>query len=141
MANIVELHSMSNEKLQEMLENAHEEMFNLRFQQAGAQLNNPLRVRQVRREIAQLNSVLHNRELAIREAANQPEIARKLASKGWSASAQYMYEDAGWQVSFSEAGKSLATALVNLNKKRPTTRRQREKKGAPQRVVRHSVEG
>ena len=79
MANIVELREMSDDKLEEMLENAREEMFNLRFQQATAQLDNHARVRIVRREIAQVETVLHMRKLAIDTAAIEPDIAAALS--------------------------------------------------------------
>ena len=36
MLNIVELREMSDDRLEEMVENAREEMFNLRFQKASA---------------------------------------------------------------------------------------------------------
>ncbi len=39
MASIVELRDLSDEKLEEKLENAREEMFNLRFQHASARLD------------------------------------------------------------------------------------------------------
>ncbi len=41
---------------------SREEMFNLRFQQATAQLENHSRVKIVRREIAQIETVLHMRQ-------------------------------------------------------------------------------
>ena len=38
------------------------EQFNLRFQQASGQLENTARVRQVRREIARIKTVLHGKQ-------------------------------------------------------------------------------
>ena len=38
------------------------EQFNLRFQQASGQLENTARVRQVRREIARIKTVLHEKQ-------------------------------------------------------------------------------
>ena len=43
-----------SDKLEEMLENAREEMFNLRFRNASAQLEDYSRLKAVRREIAQI---------------------------------------------------------------------------------------
>ena len=79
MLNIVELREMSGDRLEEMLENAREEMFNLRFQQASARLENYARLKEVRREIAQLQTVLHQRSLAVESAIAQPALAKALA--------------------------------------------------------------
>ncbi len=81
MLNVVELREMSGDKLREMLENAREEMFNLRFQKASARLENYARLKQVRREIAQLETVLHMRQQAKDVAAQEPEIASVLAGQ------------------------------------------------------------
>ena len=142
MANIVELREMSDEKLEEMLENAREEMFNLRFQKAIAQLQNSVRIRHVRREMAQIQEVMHKRVLAKEVAASQPEIAAVLQGKESFATARYVYEASAWQVVFEDGdGKELATATVNLNKKQPKTRRQRAAKGQPQLVTSFDVAG
>lgn len=44
-----------------------EELFNLRFQHATGQLDNPMRIRQVKRSIAQLKTIVRERELNIRQ--------------------------------------------------------------------------
>lgn len=139
MANIVELRDMSNEKLEEMLENGREEMFNLRFQHAGARVSDTNRIRIVRREVAQIQSVLHNRSLAIETAAAHAEIAPALSGKEWDATAKYVYEDSGWSVVFSADNAEVATALVNLNAKKPKTRRQRLTKATRERVVSYDL--
>ncbi len=136
MANIVELNQMSNDKLGKMLEDAREEMFNLRFQKASARLENTARLRKVRREVAQLETVLHQRQLVTEAAAAQPEIASRLNGTEWQANARYIYEDSAWQVEFNDkGGKKLATAWVDLNKSRPQGRTARQ----PQRVIRHEL--
>lgn len=119
MANIVELREMSNDKLQELLENAREEMFNLRFQNASARLEDYSRLKHVRREIARLESVLHMRSLARDSAVAMPEIAAALSGRNWRANARFSYEDSIWLVEFvDEDGSELASATVNLNRKR-----------------------
>lgn len=136
MANIVELNQMSNDKLEKTLEEAREEMFNLRFQVASARLENTARLRQVRREVAQLETVLHQRQLATDVAAGEPEIAQRLKGAEWQANARYVYEDSAWQVEFNDkGGKKLATAWVNLNKARPKGRSAKQ----PKLVVRHEL--
>lgn len=139
MANIVELREKSDEQLEEMLANGREEMFNLRFQKAISQLKDGLRIRTVRREMAQAQSVLGNRQLAIAAAASQPEVAAALGGSEWDATARYVYEDQGFQVEFTNGGATVATALVDLNKKAPKTRRQRDAKAARQLVMRYAI--
>lgn len=126
MANIVELRDFSSEVLIEKLEDARAEMFNLRFQNAAARLSDTNRIRIVRREIAQMETLLHQRQLAIDLAAKQPDTESLIAGKAWTAVANFNYEDSAWLVKFSdESGSELAVTHVNLNKKRPKTRRER----------------
>lgn len=47
-----------------MLAEARREYFNLRFQQATRQLDNPARIKQVRKRIARILTILRERELA-----------------------------------------------------------------------------
>ena len=42
-----------------------EELFNLRFQLATGQLENPMRIREVRKSIARVKTILRERELGI----------------------------------------------------------------------------
>ena len=124
MAHIVELRQMSDDQLAERLEDAREEMFNLRFQKASARLEDTSRLRFVRREIAQMKEVLHKRRLAVDAAARVPEIAAILNGKTWDAQTRFIYEDSAWEVSFLDgSGNEIASAMVNLNQKR---RRDRE---------------
>ena len=123
-----------DDKLLELLENGREEMFNLRFQKATAQLDNHARVKIVRREIAQIETVLHMRNKAIETAAGDPEIAQKLADQTWSANSHFEYEESAWQVDFfNEDGNEIASAFVDLNRKRAIGRKGRQA-GQPQLV-------
>ncbi len=140
MANIVELREMSNEKLDEMLENAREEMFNLRFRKASGQLEDYSRLKEVRREIAQLETVLHMRQLAVDTAVSEPAIASVLTDKEWEASAAFDYEESVWQVEFAdEDGNDLASVAVNLNKKQNLSKRQEKQKGRPKLVISYEI--
>jgi len=58
-----ELRAMTQAELQQSLEELYQELFNLRFQLATQQLADTSRVRQVRRDIARANTVLHELEL------------------------------------------------------------------------------
>ncbi|NJN55229.1 MAG: 50S ribosomal protein L29 [Anaerolineae bacterium] len=141
MANIVELRSMSEEKLEKMLEDAREELFNLRFRRASGQLEDYSRLKVARRDIAQLETVLHMRKLAVQTAVAQPEIASALSGQEWTADAHFNYESSAWQVEFASGNKKLASAVVNLNKKRPRNKKEAEAKGQPQFVTSYSVAG
>lgn len=66
-----EIRELTLEELKLKLEDANEELANLRIQKALGQLNNPLRIRIVRREIARLKTVLHEYELGIRVRAGE----------------------------------------------------------------------
>ncbi|UOQ57960.1 50S ribosomal protein L29 [Leucobacter allii] len=77
---ITELDSFENERLAEELKKAKAELFNLRFQSATGQLESHGRVRQVKRDIARIYTVLRERELGIRAtpaAAPAPAKAKK----------------------------------------------------------------
>jgi large subunit ribosomal protein L29 len=58
-------------EIRQRLEDSLEELQNLRFQHATHQLDNPLRIRTVRRDIARLKTVLHEIELGIRKTVKQ----------------------------------------------------------------------
>ncbi len=60
----VEIRNLSDIDLGRKLDEAHQEMFNLRFQYATGQLKNTSRLNEVRREIAQLRTIMRERELA-----------------------------------------------------------------------------
>lgn len=56
------LREMTTHELLEQLERDRQEQFNLRFQAATQQLENPRRLREVRRNIARILTILHQRE-------------------------------------------------------------------------------
>ena len=58
---IKEIVDKSDEELKDELVKLKKEAFNLRFQKAGGQLENPARVRFVRRSIAQILTVLNSK--------------------------------------------------------------------------------
>ncbi|HEY7469513.1 MAG TPA: 50S ribosomal protein L29 [Acidimicrobiia bacterium] len=64
-----EMREMSREELVEALAEAKEEQFNLRFQLATNQLDNHARIKDVRRDIARILTVLRERERATSSAA------------------------------------------------------------------------
>ena len=56
-----DLRTRSHDELSEQADNLGKEIFNLRFQRASGQLENTARVRQVRREIARIKTILGER--------------------------------------------------------------------------------
>jgi large subunit ribosomal protein L29 len=73
MANTSELRELNDETLLQRLAEAREEHFNLRFQNATGQLDNTTRLRDVRRDIARLLTLLRQREIQAAEAADSQE--------------------------------------------------------------------
>ena len=72
--NLPEIREMDRDELMEALAEAKEEQFNLRFQVATNQLDNTSRIKDVKRDIARILTVLRERELAA--AASVEESAR-----------------------------------------------------------------
>ena len=62
--NANELRDKTPDQLREELTNLKKESFNLRFQQASGQLENTSRVRDVRRDIARVQTILSERRTA-----------------------------------------------------------------------------
>ncbi|MBO0737817.1 MAG: 50S ribosomal protein L29 [Alphaproteobacteria bacterium] len=56
-----DVRARTDDELASELDNLGKEIFNLRFQRANSQLENTARVRQVRREIARIKTVLGER--------------------------------------------------------------------------------
>ena len=63
-----ELAEVTDIELEHRLNEAKEELFNLRFQNATGQLDNTARLRQVRKDIARIETLLREREIAAAEA-------------------------------------------------------------------------
>ena len=57
-----ELNALSLEDLGHQVSDLREELFNLRFQHATGQLDNPMRLGQVRKDIARALTVLRQKE-------------------------------------------------------------------------------
>lgn len=62
--NALELRAMTYAELGEALGEAKEELFNLRFQLATNQLDNTTRIKEVRRDIARMRTVMREQEIA-----------------------------------------------------------------------------
>lgn len=62
------MRDMSINELEQNLVELKGELFNLRFQMATGQLENPMRVRDVKKSIARIKTILRERELKSVEA-------------------------------------------------------------------------
>jgi len=58
-----EIRALTTEEIQARLEEAYQELFNLRFQMATRQLKDPNRITEVKRDIARMKTILREREL------------------------------------------------------------------------------
>ena len=58
-------HEMSTDELQKNLNDARQELMNLRFQQATGELTDYTRMSQMRRQIARLLTILREQELKV----------------------------------------------------------------------------
>ena len=60
-----ELRNKSVEELNKSVADLKTELFNLRFQHATGELDNPMRINKVKKDIARVKTVLRERELNI----------------------------------------------------------------------------
>lgn len=60
-----EVRQLSEAELNSKLLDLKAELFNLRFQLATGQLDNPLRIKAVRKDIARVKTIVRERELGI----------------------------------------------------------------------------
>lgn len=63
MQHTADIRAMSDVELDTAIENARREIFNLRFQKATGRLSNTARTRVVRRDLARLLTIRHERAL------------------------------------------------------------------------------
>jgi large subunit ribosomal protein L29 len=59
-----DVRDLTNDELQERIQELKEEQFRLRFRSATMQLENPKILMQIRRDIARIKTILRERELA-----------------------------------------------------------------------------
>lgn len=62
---IEEIREISSEEAQKKILELKQELFNMRFQKSMNQLQNPMRIRYLRKTIARINTVLRQKELQI----------------------------------------------------------------------------
>lgn len=79
--NVDALREMTSADLGERLDEVKEEFFNLRFQNATGQLENFAQIKQVKREIARINTLVHERELGIEIEPKPQKVAKAKPKK------------------------------------------------------------
>jgi len=60
-----EIRDLTTAEIEEKIKSLKEELFNLRFQLATGQLENTARIREVRKAIARMKTVIREREIGI----------------------------------------------------------------------------
>ena len=61
---VTELRELSAEELTTKLAEMKQELFNLRFQHATNQLDNPIKIVAVKRDIARINTIIREQEIS-----------------------------------------------------------------------------
>jgi large subunit ribosomal protein L29 len=64
-----QIRDLTNEELLQRRRDLEEELFNLRLRQSTQYLDNPLKVRTLRRELARVNTILREDELGVKKMA------------------------------------------------------------------------
>ncbi|MEX0912138.1 MAG: 50S ribosomal protein L29 [Gemmatimonadota bacterium] len=62
--NAVDIRELTTDEITARIEQLQEEMFRLRFRRATMELENPMLLRTIKRDIARLKTVLRERELS-----------------------------------------------------------------------------
>jgi len=70
MLDLEKIREMNETELAEELKKNKNELFNLRFQHVTGQLENPIRMRDVKRDIARIKTVMRENELEKEQAAS-----------------------------------------------------------------------
>ena len=68
---INEIRDLSSQEIVDKIQDLKDELFNLRFQNAMNQLDNPMRIVAVKKDIAKLKTVLKEQELGLNANINK----------------------------------------------------------------------
>ena len=58
-----EIRNLTTEEINAKIKETKEELFNLRFQQATGNLEKPVRLRELRKQVAKMKTIIREREL------------------------------------------------------------------------------
>ena len=62
---VKEIKEMSQDELRKALDDSKDELFKLKFQLATGQLDNPMRIKEVKKDIARVKTIIRQKELGI----------------------------------------------------------------------------
>ncbi len=62
-----EIRELTNEEITKKIDECKEELFNLRFSQATGNLEKPSRIKELRKLVARMKTILRERELGMEE--------------------------------------------------------------------------
>lgn len=65
---VKELRELTDTELGKKLTESKDELFKLRFQMATGQLDNPIKLQEIRRKIARVKTIIRERELGLQRA-------------------------------------------------------------------------
>jgi large subunit ribosomal protein L29 len=68
-----EVRDLTKDEILAKRDELEKEIFNLKIRQATKQIDNPLRIRVLRRELARITTILHEDEQSIRKLASKGE--------------------------------------------------------------------
>lgn len=77
---VFQLRDYTKEELLQKKHDLEEELFNLRLKKMTKQLENPLKLRNLKRDIAKINTILNEDEKGIRRLAAESEIKKTVSS-------------------------------------------------------------
>jgi len=66
-----DIRDLSQDEMEQRLTETREELFNLRFQNATGQLDNYKRLKELRRDVARIKTILRQREIAEAEGGTE----------------------------------------------------------------------
>lgn len=81
MEKLERLRELSREELEQKIAEHKEEIFNLRLSRTTKELDNPIRLRDLRRELARIKTILREDERGVRKLAEAPSPSGKSGEK------------------------------------------------------------
>lgn len=69
----IEMRRLSLEELSQRLDDSADDLFRMKFQLISGQLQNTMRIKGTRREIARIKTIIQERELQINQASTEEE--------------------------------------------------------------------
>ena len=105
MARVAELRELPDDELLSRLESLKEELFNLRFQFATSQLDNPMRIKEVRHDVARILTIL-------RQRSSEEDMARAIARADEQALAESREAQARGEKKGTALGEMAASAAI-----------------------------